>query len=404
MSWLRSFLLLGLLVLPGQVLTGSPWVRHTIDDGSEGADGVKLRDVDGDGRPEIATAWEEGGVVRVYSSPVGSDPRAPWRAVTVGHVRSPEDAVLVDLDGDGAADVVSSCEGEERSVFVHWAPRDRRRTWDASAWRTEPIPVTVGVQRWMFAEPMQVDGRNGIDLVAGGKERGGALGWLEAPARPRDMQAWRWHPLRRVGWLMSIRLVDMDGDGDLDILFSDRFGPRSGVYWLENPGPEAVRRDAPWPEHAVGALGREVMFIDYADFDGDGLPDVVAAVKPREVRLYRRLGRDGTGWSPRVLFLPPATGTAKSVRVADLDRDLHPDLVWSSEQSWQAHGVVWFPLPRPGEGAHVPLLHDVSGPAGVKYDLIELADLDGDGDLDVLTTEEVAGLGVVWYENPAVTK
>ena len=40
---------------------------------------------------------------------------------------------------------------------------------------------------------------------------------------------------------------------------------------------------------------------------------------------------------------------------------------------------------------------------GVKHDLVPLIDLDGDGDLDVLTTEETKGLGVVWYENPTRT-
>jgi hypothetical protein len=28
-------------------------------------------------------------------------------------------------------------------------------------------------------------------------------------------------------------------------------------------------------------------------------------------------------------------------------------------------------------------------------------DLDNDGDLDVITTEEVKNLGVIWYENPS---
>ncbi|KPK47729.1 MAG: hypothetical protein AMK72_08020, partial [Planctomycetes bacterium SM23_25] len=44
--------------------------------------------------------------------------------------------------------------------------------------------------------------------------------------------------------------------------------------------------------------------------------------------------------------------------------------------------------------------HDISGPEGVKYDLVELVDLDADGDLDVLTCEESANLGLIWYENP----
>ena len=39
---------------------------------------------------------------------------------------------------------------------------------------------------------------------------------------------------------------------------------------------------------------------------------------------------------------------------------------------------------------------------GSKYDLVELIDLDDDGDLDVLTCEENVNLGVIWYENPTI--
>ena len=45
----------------------------------------------------------------------------------------------------------------------------------------------------------------------------------------------------------------------------------------------------------------------------------------------------------------------------------------------------------------------ISGMRGRKFDLVSLIDLDGDGDLDVLTNdenEEDDGLGVIWYENP----
>ena len=47
--------------------------------------------------------------------------------------------------------------------------------------------------------------------------------------------------------------------------------------------------------------------------------------------------------------------------------------------------------------------HEISGPTGIKFDLVELLDLDGDGDLDVLTCEEAHHLGLIWYENPAGT-
>src|SRR5688500_14363007 len=139
------FLLAGML--PGEEQPrptrgrGPAWVRHTIDDSCRGADGVRLADANGDGLPDIATGWEEGGTVRVYLHPGRARVKERWPAVTVGAVGSPEDAVLADLDGDGAVDVVSCCEGKVRSVFVHWAPADRARYRDAAAWKTEAVPA-----------------------------------------------------------------------------------------------------------------------------------------------------------------------------------------------------------------------------------------------------------------------
>ena len=62
-------------------------------------------------------------------------------------------------------------------------------------------------------------------------------------------------------------------------------------------------------------------------------------------------------------------------------------------------GVVWLSHggdPRRGTWTR----HEISGLEGVKFDLVPLLDLDGDGDLDVITTEEITNLGIIWYENP----
>jgi hypothetical protein len=374
---------------------GKPWTHHTIDNSSRGADGVKLIDINGEGRPDVVTAWEEGGAIRVYYNEGRVGVRSEWPQVTIGNVRSPEDAVFADLDSDLAFDVVSACEGQQRALFIHWAPKNFDKYFDPAAWTTTQIEASRDRMMWMFVQPMQVDGRNGLDLVAGGKEAGAELGWMESPENARDGAGWKWHPLRKVGWTMTIHTVDMDSDGDLDILFSDRKGERAGVYWLENPG-RSSDLTKPWLEHEIGAKGLEVMFLEIADFDGDGVHDIVAAVKPRQTHVFRRMSKSGREWRSEVIEWPPSVGTAKAIRVADINNDGRVDLVYSAEQaSGELRGVAWMNL------AANRTLHDISGAPGTKYDLIELYDLDADGDLDLLTTEETEGLGVVWYENPS---
>src|SRR5688572_29077110 len=114
------------------------WTRHTIDDSSLGADGVRMGDVNKDGLPDITSPWEQGGKVVLYIHPGKGKVRDRWPRVVVGEVGDPEDAVLVDLDGDGVLDVVSACEGETRSMFVHWAPADKGQLLDPTAWKTAP--------------------------------------------------------------------------------------------------------------------------------------------------------------------------------------------------------------------------------------------------------------------------
>jgi len=280
---IRSILVLLLVALgAGPARGAAPWPRHTIDDSSRGADGVRLADVNADGRPDIVTGWEEGGITRVYLNPGPAKANQKWPAVTVGKTPSVEDAVFSDLDGDGNADVITCCEGRTRTMFVHWAPKEKSRRLMPDAWKTEAIPSSKGAMMWMFAVPCQIDGKRGPDLVAAGKGKGAQLGWFEAPETPRNLADWKWHPLLDVGWIMSLVLTDMDDDGDRDILATDRKGKTRGVFWLENPGPGPALAK-PWPRHDIGGAGREVMFLACADLDGDGLRDVLVATKPRDI-------------------------------------------------------------------------------------------------------------------------
>jgi len=388
-----------LIVTPNASAAEKSWARHTIDDSSRGADGTRLGDVNHDGHPDIVTGWEQGGVTRVYINPGPAKAKAKWPAVTVGKTPNVEDAVFVDLDNDGATDVVTCCEGRTRTMFVHWAPKEKARYLDPKAWTTEALPASAGRMMWMFAVPARVEGRHGAGVIAGGKGKEAAIGCFRSPANPRDLTAWTWHPIHKVGWVMSIGFVDVSGDGWPEFLASDRKGPTRGVFWLENVGTGS---DDVWKRHDIGGKGREVMFLDYADLDGDRLRDVVVATKPRDILFCRRLTKDGLRWQERPIRMPDSAGTAKAVAVGDIDGDGRADLVFSCEHAEPPRsGVMWLRNAADTFASADWPAHDISGPEGVKFDLVVLRDLDGDGDLDILTCEERHNLGVIWYENPA---
>lgn len=378
--------------------SGAAWKRHTIDNSSRGADGTRILDVNGDGLPDVATGWEEGGVVRAYLHPGYGKVRGKWQAVTVGKVPSLEDAVFADLDGDGNVDVISAAEGRARRISIHWAPKDRAAYTDADKWTTTALPASLG-QQWMFIVPIQLDGRDGLDFIAGSKGSGASIGWFQAPPDPRDANSWKYHKLRDAGWIMSIIATDMNADGREDILFSDRKGKNRGVFWLDNPGPGDAQAK-PWPVRTVGATDKECTFLDHGDLDGDGRRDIVVTAKPRDLIFFRSKDAKGAAWESCTIPLPAGAGRSKAVAVGDIDLDSRADLVFSCESATPPlSGVMWMSRTGPATGG-AWTAHDVSGPDGVKFDLVVLQDLDNDGDLDILTCEERQNLGVFWYENP----
>lgn len=403
------------------------WKHHAIDRGLSGGDGVRLQDADGDGDPDVVVGWEQAGVSRLYLNPGATVAiKKPWPLIDVGKAPHVEDAVMADVDGDGRMDVISACEGNTKSLIVHFAPTSGNYS-AASSWTSVAFPKEIaGNRKWMFSITFDVNKDGHLDIISGAKDADAKIAWFEAPTtNKRDLATWKFHEITDVGWVMSLVAEDMDGDKDIDIVVSDRRtnAGLQGAWWLENPGSHKDQ-SKPWAHHFISEPNVEAMFLRLHDLDGDGDRDVVVPIRlnelsarlknantadpdqnPSRLRWYERLDATGKKWRSHEIAYPADVGRSKGTAVGDIDGNGRLDIVLShATANAPLSGMVWLSY-KNSVFDSVWQRHEISGPNGSKYDRVELLDVDGDGDLDAMTTEEnfgkdSLGLGAIWYENP----
>jgi len=183
-------------------------------------------------------------------------------------------------------------------------------------------------------------------------------------------------------------LVDMDQDGDLDVVVSN-----------DSPDPKLVHLNDGNGRFQVGFTfgepGWNTRHVSVADFNGDGFPDAV---------LANRNGA-GAGWSYVCFgdgtggFRPEceavAEGSATTITARDFDGDGTPDLAVPHRDGGQSFiylndGAGGFPQRRP------------FGPSDAAIRAAKAADLNGDGVLDLAVIDQQTG-PAVFYGGPGVT-
>jgi len=165
-------------------------------------------------------------------------------------------------------------------------------------------------------------------------------------------------------------VADMDGD-----LWPDVVGAMNTatIVWLRNPRAPA----ATWTTNQIGIFSPNQGFIEHvavADVSGDGVPDVLAGRYSSQLFL----SQGGLAWSPMAL-----AGIQYKGQFADLDTDGDQDILIRSS----AFTGTWLEN-TDGSGSNWSTRSYASFPNSTYLSDAIAADVDADGDLDVITVEK----------------
>ena len=348
------------------------------------------------------------------ASAAGASRALPARARADATARAPgRTRAMPDFDGDGLPDLLWSGYSEERPAYLVWRLNGQEVL--DTARMANGVPDAY---RWRIVGYGDFNGDGKTDLIV---DTGARYEppvreiWLMDGSTVRERQ--RLPALN--GWLNGIvrAVLDMDGDGRDDIVIERGDDslcridghPTGGGWVCSDRGlvkTEVLLMDGSASPRVVPLLDQKDepgQVLGFADFDGDGLPDLLLERRARSYKGLRRpqdferddpdhlliLRGNPLAKQPRPaiqLPIPPGTNV---LAPADLNGDGRADLIIEdlavhNFQAWVTTG--W------GQFERRALIDDPMG----AWELALTADLDGDGKQDLIWYDHIEGTTSAW--------
>jgi hypothetical protein len=184
---------------------------------------------------------------------------------------------------------------------------------------------------------------------------------------------------------MWVRAADVDGDGDVDVLGAG--WTANEIAWWENTDGGG----STWVKHSVDGSFNWAHVVHAADVDGDSDIDVLgASSSDDDITWWENISGSGTVWAEHTL--DGDYDIARSVHTADVDGDGDTDILGAAQGE---NDITWWENTS-GDGSSWSV-HTIDGDYQTPYTVFA-ANMDGDGDVDVLSSSYYGAL-VTWWEN-----
>jgi hypothetical protein len=363
------------------------WIE---DGGIKNIYDMDLGDVDGDGDIDMVFIARDTGYVGWWEND-GTPFDGAGKLYRIGGLGSPLNVYWGDVDGDGDLDAVAISSGG--SAFWYENSGDPKGQW---------------IQRTIFTGQGSIYDSWVGDLTGDGKVdvsyvnyayNTGSIKFYYAPSEPKQ-DVWRSHVAASgLSYLTKVIGDDMDNDGDIDLIVCGGSYRNGYVTMYRNPSPSATT--AGWPAVTVGSSLSYPVDLATFDISDDGFKDVISTE-----RMYSSYGccvrwfqssRGGTAWKE---YKVSSTDFNWYVTVADIGNDGYADIIYSRGSTSSPSQIIWMEEPDTYDSAWVS--HNLGSYSGTRG--LGMADLDGDGLVDIISTSTTNDRTTAWRMNVVYPK